>query len=55
MTKYLGALSKDRRRVLLGRVTRDLFLDEEGLQQGYGVSDVAEFITWLEWELGVEV
>lgn len=31
----------------LSRITRDLFLSDEAVEQGYGLEDVAGFLTWL--------
>lgn len=36
----------------LARLVRDMWLTEESIGQGYGAEDVAEFLRWLDDEMG---
>ena len=38
----------------ISRIVRDAFLSDEAIADGYGLEDVAEFIKWLDEEMGIE-
>lgn len=37
--------------IWLVHFVRDRFLSDEGLDEGYGIEDVVEFVSWLEFEV----
>lgn len=51
---YLFSLGTDERRILLGRIGRDLYLSDQALAEGYGLEDAGNFGNWvrgLDWRL----
>lgn len=50
--EYLRSLPEDRRRKLLGRIGRDLYLSDGALEAGYGMESILEFARWLD-DMGV--
>ena len=51
---YLLSLGTDERRILLGRIGRDLYLSDQALEDGYGLESAAAFHGWLQdldWRL----
>ena len=53
---YLLSLGTDERRILLGRIGRDLYLSDQAIAEGCGLEDAALFYEWLQdidWRLMV--
>lgn len=48
--EYLRSLSATDRRLILGRIGRNLYLTDQRLEQGYGLEDIAGFTRWLDDE-----
>lgn len=46
--EHLRSLPADERRLVLSRLTREMFLSEDALSQGYGAEDAGSFVRWLD-------
>ncbi len=50
---YLATFDRNARRVILSRIMRQLYLEEDRLAQGYGWEDARDFGDWLDEQFGV--
>lgn len=46
-------LARPHSKARLAYVTRDLFLTDDAIGEGYGLEDLVEFIEWLKEDMGV--
>lgn len=46
-------LPGDERRRVLVMIVAALFVNDDSIEQGYGVEDIAHFIQWLDDEMGL--
>ena len=53
--KYIMARPPKDRKILLGKMTTEMFLSEKAVERGYGPEDAKHFLDWLDEQMGVLV
>lgn len=48
VTEHIDSLPDVQWRLVLGRIIRELFVNEEAMKEGYGPEDARDFLNWLE-------